>query len=162
MQRTAKLRMRPRRWRRKLAAEAASITGAELSKDELDVFAQAAKLELVRLREAAANCQKRIAAQMDTVIHKRRDLRLLERLHERKLAEWKADLRTARQGSGGITSKLKFSARYRPEIMASDLPDLPSAPSRSRNYRLFFSRPKRFADRDLDDPHRDQLAGLPP
>jgi hypothetical protein len=37
-------------------------------------------------------CQKRIAAQMETVVQKRRDLRLLERLYDRKLAEWKKDL----------------------------------------------------------------------
>jgi hypothetical protein len=94
----------------KTLAEAASITGAELR--QLDVFAQAAKLELVRLREAAANCQKRIAAQMDTVIHKRRDLRLLERLHERKLAEWKADFARELDKEAEELHLSKFSARY--------------------------------------------------
>lgn len=94
----------------KTLAEAASVTGAELRR--LDVFAQAAKLELARLQEAAAVCQKRIAAQMDTVIQKRRDLRLLERLHERKLAEWKADFARELDKEAEELHLSKFSARY--------------------------------------------------
>jgi hypothetical protein len=94
----------------KTLTEAASITGAELTR--LDAFAQAAKLELARLQEASANCRKRIAAQMDAVIHRRRDLRLLERLHERKLAEWKADFARELDKEAEELHLSKFSARY--------------------------------------------------
>jgi len=94
----------------KTLAAAASTTGAELKR--LDVFAQAAKLELARLQEAAAACQKRIAAQMDVVIQKRRDLRLLERLHERKLAEWKADFARELDREAEELHLSKYSARY--------------------------------------------------
>ncbi len=69
---------------------APSVTGAELA--VLDDFKRWVKAECARLHEASAGCHKRIAAQMETVVLKRRDLRLLERLHERKLAEWKKDL----------------------------------------------------------------------
>ncbi len=69
---------------------AASVMGAELA--VLGDFKQWVKTECGRLQEASAGCQKRIAAQMETVVQRRRDLRLLERLHERKLAEWKQDL----------------------------------------------------------------------
>jgi hypothetical protein len=69
---------------------APSVMGAELA--VLDDSKRWVKAECARLDEASAGCQKRIAAQMETVLQKRRDLRLLERLHERKLAEWKKDL----------------------------------------------------------------------
>lgn len=69
--------------------DAGSVTGAELKR--LDAFTQASRIELERLQTASLDCQERIAAQTDTVIQKRRDVRLLERLHERKLAEWKSE-----------------------------------------------------------------------
>lgn len=69
---------------------AGSAMGAELA--ALDRFKRWAATEGARLRELSAGCQKRIAAQMETVVQKRRDVRLLERFHERKLTEWKQDL----------------------------------------------------------------------
>jgi hypothetical protein len=69
---------------------AASVMGAELA--VLGDFKRWVKSECARLQEASAGCHKRIAAQMETVVQQRRDLRLLERLHERKLAEWTLDL----------------------------------------------------------------------
>jgi hypothetical protein len=64
--------------------------GAELA--VLGDFKRWVKAECARLQGASAGCHKRIAAQMETVVQRRRDLRLLERLHERKLAKWKQDL----------------------------------------------------------------------
>ena len=49
-------------------------------------------MECARLESATFGCRKRIAEQMEAVIQRRRDLQLLERLHERKLAEWNKDL----------------------------------------------------------------------
>jgi hypothetical protein len=69
---------------------ATAVMGTELA--ALGDFKRWAKVECARLEDATAGCRKRIAVQMEAVIQKRRDLQLLERLHERKLAEWKKDL----------------------------------------------------------------------
>jgi hypothetical protein len=74
---------------RTLFAEA-SVMGSELA--NLHDFKRWVKTECARLQEASTGCLKRITAQRETVVQKRRDLRLLERLHHRKLAEWKKDL----------------------------------------------------------------------
>jgi flagellar export protein FliJ len=66
------------------------VTGEELS--ALDRFRKAAAVECVKLAEAAAESRRRIAGQGQVVIRKRRDLRLLENLRQRKLDAWKADL----------------------------------------------------------------------
>ncbi len=94
----------------KTLAESIAVTGAELNR--LDVFTQAAKLDLTRSHQASLDCQKRIAAQMNTVVQKRRDLILLERLHERKLAEWKADFARELDQEAEELHLAKFSARY--------------------------------------------------
>jgi len=67
-----------------------SVMGSELA--VLDDFKRWVKTECARLQEASTGCRKRIAAQLEMLVQKRRDLRLLERLHDRKLAEWKKDL----------------------------------------------------------------------
>jgi flagellar export protein FliJ len=67
-----------------------SVTGAELS--ALDRFRKAAAVECVKLAEVAAESRRRIASQLQVVIRKRRDLRLLEKLRQHKLDAWKADL----------------------------------------------------------------------
>jgi flagellar export protein FliJ len=66
------------------------VTGAELG--AFDRFRKAAAVECVKLAEAAAESRQRTAAQLQVVIRKRRDLRLLEKLRQRKLDAWKADL----------------------------------------------------------------------
>jgi flagellar export protein FliJ len=90
--------------------DAASVTGAELKR--LDAFAQAAKIELERLQTAAMECQKRIGSQTDTVVQKRRDVRLLERLHERKLAEWKSDFARELDKEAEELHLGRYAARY--------------------------------------------------
>jgi flagellar export protein FliJ len=94
----------------KALTEEPSVTGAELKR--LDAFTQAARIELAHLHEVSLVCQKRIAAQLEVVIQKRRDLRLLERLHERKLAEWKADFARELDKEAEELHLSKFSARY--------------------------------------------------
>jgi len=87
-----------------------SITGAELKR--LDDFTRAARIELERLQITSLDCQKRIAAQTGTVIQKRRDVRLLERLHERKLTEWKADFARELDKEAEELHLGRYSARY--------------------------------------------------
>lgn len=87
-----------------------SVSGAELKR--LDAFTQAAKLEFERLQQASIGCQKRVAAQTDAVIQKRRDVRLLERLHERKLAEWRSNLERELDKEVEELHLGRYSARY--------------------------------------------------
>ena len=68
----------------------AFVTGAELG--ALDRFRKGAAIECAKLAEAAAESRQREAAQLQVVIRKRRDFRLLEKLRQRKLDTWKADL----------------------------------------------------------------------
>jgi hypothetical protein len=90
--------------------DAASVTGAELKR--LDAFTQASRIELERLQAASTECQKRIAAQTGMVVQKRRDVRLLERLHERKLAEWKSDFARELDKEAEELHLGRYSARY--------------------------------------------------
>ena len=69
---------------------AGSATGMELA--ALDSFKKASVAECARLADAAADARKRIAAQLQVVTQKRRDLRLLENLRDRKLRAWKSEL----------------------------------------------------------------------
>ena len=69
---------------------AASVMGAELR--DLDVFKTASKAEFEKLTKAAADSRTRIAAQIEVLSRKRRDLRLLENLRHSKLDAWRADL----------------------------------------------------------------------
>jgi hypothetical protein len=66
-----------------------AATGAELA--ALDAFRRSAAAQSVHLETAAGGCRKRIAAQMEVITQRRRDARLLERLHERRFAAWTAD-----------------------------------------------------------------------
>jgi flagellar export protein FliJ len=67
-----------------------SVTGAELA--ALDRFKTASMMECARLAGSAAATRPRIAAQLQIVIQKRRDVKLLELLRARKLATWNLDL----------------------------------------------------------------------
>jgi flagellar export protein FliJ len=55
----------------------------------LDNFRRFTVSEHARLERERVDCQRRIAAQFQIVSGKRRDLRLLERLKDRRLAAWK-------------------------------------------------------------------------
>jgi Asp/Glu/hydantoin racemase len=66
-----------------------AATGAELA--ALDAFRRSAAAQCAHLETAALGCRKRIATQLDVITQRRREARLLERLHERKFAAWTAD-----------------------------------------------------------------------
>ena len=66
---------------------ARSAIGAEFA--ALEHYRRAAARLSLRLEQAHADCNQRIASQMQELAQKRRDARLLEKLHERRLKEWK-------------------------------------------------------------------------
>ena len=65
-------------------------TGFELA--ALDAFQRYTEAERTRIARARADCGRRIAAQLAVVNGKRRDVRLLEKLKERRLKTWQAKL----------------------------------------------------------------------
>lgn len=75
-----------------------SRAGAERSRDwstalelsALDNFRRFTVAEQVRLERRRADCNRRIAQQIDTVTGKRREVRVLERLKERRRQAWNA------------------------------------------------------------------------
>ena len=69
---------------------AESHTGFELT--IFDEYRKSVVIDWARLEQARAQCGTRIAAQIEAVRAKRRDLRLLERLRDRRFAEWTAEL----------------------------------------------------------------------
>ena len=66
-----------------------AATGAELA--ALDAFRRSAAAQCGHLETAAVGCRKRIAVQMDVLVQRRREVRLLERLHERRFTAWNAE-----------------------------------------------------------------------
>ncbi len=68
-------------------ATAASVTGVEFA--ALEHYRRAAANQSARLLQARMDVNRRIAQQMQTVAQRRRDARLLERLRERRVSEWK-------------------------------------------------------------------------
>ena len=67
-----------------------SVTGSELA--TLDAFRRFAVAEHTRLEQRRADCAKRIAAQVQVVAQKRRDVRLLEQLRSSRLTTWRREL----------------------------------------------------------------------
>jgi flagellar export protein FliJ len=64
-----------------------------------------------RLRQERADCQRRIAAQREQVLKAERDVRLLEKLRERRLVEWQT---AAGREQEALASEL-FLARWHRE-----------------------------------------------
>ena len=71
------------------AANAASMTGAELA--AVGEFRRYSVAEHTRLDRLRTDCAKRIAQQIQVVSAKRRDVKLLDRLKQQRLAAWTAD-----------------------------------------------------------------------
>jgi hypothetical protein len=67
-----------------------ACTGVELA--AVSAFQRFAAAEHIRLAAKRADCEQRIAAQVLAVAAKRRELRLLEKLKERRLAAWRTEL----------------------------------------------------------------------
>ncbi len=64
----------------------ASVTGDELA--TLDSFRRFTVAEHTRLEKLRAECSRKIAAKIQVVASKRRDVRLLERLKQQRLKTW--------------------------------------------------------------------------
>jgi flagellar export protein FliJ len=67
---------------------AASVEARELA--ALESYRQHVRREKERLRKERADCQARVAAQRGLVLKAERDVRLLEKLREKRLGEWQA------------------------------------------------------------------------
>lgn len=87
-------------------ARAASQTGLELA--ALDAFRRFAVAEHTRLEQRRAELMKRISEQIRMVASKRRDVRLLEHLKEKRLADWNRELSREIETQAGET----FLARW--------------------------------------------------
>jgi hypothetical protein len=68
---------------------APSATGAELR--AISAFRRFSVIEHTRLEALRTDFTRRIAAQLQVVVAKRRDVRLLERLKEQRFAAWQTD-----------------------------------------------------------------------
>ncbi len=71
-------------------AQGASHHGSELR--AFDAFRHYAVAEHTRLEQRRAECMKRIAAQVQIVAARRRDVRLLENLKHKRLVNWQRGL----------------------------------------------------------------------
>lgn len=66
---------------------AASASGEEFA--ALEHYRRAAARQLARFEQQRLECNQRIAGQMQALARRRREARLLEKLRERRLGEWK-------------------------------------------------------------------------
>jgi hypothetical protein len=66
------------------------VTGAELV--ALDWYRRGVMVECARLDGLASGCRQRIEAQLRLLTEADRDVRLLERLHDRKREAWNREL----------------------------------------------------------------------
>jgi flagellar export protein FliJ len=87
---TSKAALEKEREAAKKAVVARGATGTDLAR--LAEFRRFSVPELTRLDKMRTDCSKRIAAQIQVVTLKRRDVRLLERLKQQKLIAWNHEL----------------------------------------------------------------------
>ncbi len=69
---------------------AASVTGFDL--ELFDSYRHAMKEEQKRMDQARAGCRKKIDAQLQVLTMKRRDVKLLEHLKERRFEKWEKEM----------------------------------------------------------------------
>jgi flagellar export protein FliJ len=69
---------------------AKSVTGFDL--EVFDAFRQALKEDQKRMDKARADCRKRIDAQLAVLTIKRREVKLLEHLKERRFEKWEKQM----------------------------------------------------------------------
>ncbi|HWZ29756.1 MAG TPA: hypothetical protein VNX18_00380 [Bryobacteraceae bacterium] len=103
----ALIRQRDESNRALLAAPA--TTGADLA--ALDTFRRFTAAEHVRLEQRRVDCSKRIAAQIQTLALKRREVRLLERLKARRFAAWNQEFNREIDAQADEAYLAKWSAR---------------------------------------------------
>lgn len=83
----------------KMILGAASVTSLELA--SVDQFRRFTLMEHTRLERIRSQCAERIAAQLRVVIEKRRAVKLIERLHDRRFSEWKRELDREQESQAG-------------------------------------------------------------
>ena len=88
----------------------ASVTGAELA--AIDTFRRFSVAEHTRLNRVRRECSKRIAAQIQAVAAKRRDVRLLERLKQQRLVAWKTDFSKEIDAQAEESHLARWNARH--------------------------------------------------
>jgi flagellar export protein FliJ len=81
---------RAREESKRMVVVAGSATGAELA--ALDRFRQASTAACAKLAESASAARQRVAEQMQAVLRRQREVKLLENLHARKFAAWNTEL----------------------------------------------------------------------
>jgi len=99
---------------------APGATGFDLA--ALDAFQRYTQDARARIAQARSDCNRKIAAQLQVVNLKRRDVRLLERLRERRLKVWLAEVgrETERQADEAYLARTSWvedwqpRSRYRP------------------------------------------------
>jgi len=85
-----------------------SATGTELA--ALDNFRRHVDAERARLERERVDCEKRVAAHMRVLTAKKRDVKILEHLRERRLTAWTAELNreTEQQAAEAFLSRWSF------------------------------------------------------
>jgi hypothetical protein len=74
----------------KVLKGAVSVTGSELQ--DFEAYRLAAQEEQKRMDKARADCRKRIDTQLQVVMIKHRDVRLLEKLKEQRFEKWEKEM----------------------------------------------------------------------
>jgi len=88
---------------------ASSATGTELA--AVAAFQRFSVAEQTRLEVLRADCSKRIATQIEVVVAKRRDVRLLERLKQKRLTAWHMGFNREIDRQAEETHRAKWNAR---------------------------------------------------
>jgi hypothetical protein len=95
-------------------------TGSELA--ALDVFQRYTGAERTRIARARTDCNRRIAAQLDVVSVKRREVRLIERIKERRFKSWVAHLGREADQQAAEAYLAKWNRRRQPGVKSHAVP----------------------------------------
>lgn len=93
----------------KVLRAAISVTGFDLAL--FDSFRRASNEEQKRLEKTRIDCGKRVAAQLQLVTTKRREVKLLEMLKEKRLETWETEMEKEIDGQ----AEEAYLARWKPE-----------------------------------------------
>ncbi|HZT40525.1 MAG TPA: hypothetical protein VFA28_21725 [Bryobacteraceae bacterium] len=116
---------RERERNEQMIVRAEGVTALDLR--ALDGFRRYVKAERARIENLRADCQKRVAAQRAAILEARRRFQLLERLKQRRLYAWTADLNRELEANAAEA----YLARWNAEHSASDTPESRSPARRS-------------------------------
>lgn len=98
-----------RRQAEQTVLRAALIQPQELA--ALEAYRRWLRQQRARLEQAASDCEARIAAQREVVLEARRELRLIEKLKERRLTEWEAEAARELEGLAAETYLAQWGRR---------------------------------------------------